>query len=221
MSGLSIGGFHIHYHQGDLPESFDGEGVSAVAIDTETTGLNPHRDRLCLVQLTDGNGICHLVHFPPEYRQACAGGLYPAPRLQRLLSDSSIVKLFHFGRFDIGMLQIHLGVDCRPVYCTKIASKLVRTYTDRHGLKDLCRELLGAELSKEQQSSDWGAPTLSNEQLKYAAGDVVYLHRLREKLDLMLAREGRSELAAECFDFLPCRARLDAGGFGEVDIFAY
>ena len=216
---LSINGVTIHLHQGDLPEG--AVAADAVAVDTETTGLHPHRDRLCLVQLTDGGGSIHLVQFPPALRRDPALGHYPAPRLRALVADPAMTKIFHFGRFDIGMLQTHLGVECAPVYCTKIASKLVRTYTDRHGLKDLCREMLGVELSKEQQSSDWGAETLSNEQLKYAAADVLYLHRLRAKLDEMLAREGRSELAAGCFRFLPTRARLDAGGWAEVDVLAH
>ncbi|MFZ1415962.1 MAG: ribonuclease H-like domain-containing protein [Defluviicoccus sp.] len=203
-------------HRGDLPDGLD-LGPS-VAIDTETMGLNPLRDRLCLVQLSAGNGICHLVQIPP---QTGADGGAAAANLRQLLSDERVVKLFHFARFDIGMLYRHLGVLPAPVYCTKIASKLVRTYTDRHGLKDLCRELLGVEISKEQQSSDWGAPNLTPEQLRYAAGDVLHLHHLRQKLDIMLEREGRVDLAEACFRFLPARARLDVDGWAAEDIFAY
>ena len=176
-------------------------------------GLDPARDRLCLAQLSAGDGTSHLVQFQD--------GRYEAPNLKALLVDPKVTKLFHFARFDIAVLERYLGVQCRPVYCTKTASKLVRTYTDRHGLKDLCRELIGVELSKQQQSSDWGAPELSEEQLKYAASDVLYLHRLREVLDRMLAREGRVELAQACFDFLPSRARLDLAGWSDVDIFAH
>jgi ribonuclease D len=210
-------GVRVLLHHGDLPAgaSFG----ASVAVDTETTGLNPHRDRLCLVQLSGGDGICHLVHFPPTRRTG--GAAYAAPNLRALLADERVVKLFHFARFDVGMLYRWLGVTTVPVYCTKIASRLVRTYTDRHGLKDLCRELLGVELSKEQQSSDWGAETLTAEQLQYAAGDVLWLHRLREKLDTMLQREGRRDLAHACFDFVPHRARLDLEGWAEQDIFAY
>ncbi|MFO1153758.1 MAG: ribonuclease D [Rhodospirillales bacterium] len=208
----------VAIHTGDLP---DGLALGdRVAVDTETTGLSPYRDRLCLVQLTDGSGVCHLVHFPPQVRQAARGGHYQAPNLAALLVDPATTKLFHFGRFDIGMLFVHLGLLCRPVYCTKIASRLVRTYTDRHGLKDLCRELLGVEISKEQQSSDWGAESLSDDQMRYAATDVIHLHRLADRLDLMLAREGRTELARACFQFLPDRARLDVAGWPD-DVFAY
>lgn len=184
-----------------------------VAIDTETMGLNPQRDRLCLAQLSAGDGVCHAVQF--------AQGAYDAPNLKRLLTDSGTVKLFHYARFDIAMFRRWLGVDCRPIYCTKIASKLVRTYTDRHGLKDLVRELLGAEISKEQQSSDWGASDLSEKQLAYAANDVAYLHQLKTVLDTMLAREGRTALAQACFDFLPHRAALDLAGWESTDIFAH
>jgi ribonuclease D len=209
----------VHLHIGDLPAGLDlGDSV---AVDTETTGLNPHRDKLCLVQLSTGTGACHLVHFPPDLRCAASSGSYPAPNLKALFANANIVKLFHYARFDVAMLLQWLGVTCTPIYCTKIASRLVRTYTDRHGLKELCRELLGVELSKEQQSSDWGATTLSPEQLKYAAGDVLWLHDLRARLDAMLQREGRSDLAAACFDFLPHRARLDLEGWGDQDIFAY
>ncbi len=206
----------IHVHRGDLPA--DLSFPDGVAVDTETLGLRPFRDRLCLLQLSSGDGTCHLVHFPPELR---ADERYRAPNLIRLLSDPETTKLFHFGRFDIAAIYVHMGVLTEPVYCTKIASRLVRTYTDRHGLKDLCRELLGVELSKEQQSSDWGASELTPEQLRYAAGDVLYLHRLRDRLDRMLAREGRQDLAAACFAFLPMRARLDIEGWPDEDIFAY
>lgn len=207
----------IQLHRGDLPDDLD--LGSSVAIDTETMGLNPLRDRLCLVQLSAGNGICHLVQIP--LRNGTAGGGADAPNLCRLLTDERVVKLFHFARFDVGTLYQHLDVLTAPVYCTKIASKLVRTYTDRHGLKDLCRELLGVEISKEQQSSDWGAANLTPEQLRYAAGDVLHLHRLRQKLDAMLEREGRMDLAEACFRFLPARARLDVHGWAADDIFAY
>ncbi len=201
----------IHLHQGDLPDGLDMGKL--VAIDTETLGLNPFRDRLCLAQLSSGDGICHAVQFK--------AGEYAAPNLKRMLSDPSVTKLFHFARFDIGMFRRYLGVVCAPVYCTKIASKLVRTYTDRHGLKDLVRELLGIELSKEQQSSDWGAAELTEKQLAYAASDVAHLHALKTILDTMLARESRTHLAKACFDFLPTRAELDLGGWEEIDIFAH
>ena len=205
----------IHLHHGDLPA-----GLSlgkAVAIDSETMGLDLSRDRLCLLQLSAGDGVCHLVQFP----LGGPGGQYDAPNLKALLSDPGVTKIFHFARFDLAAIWRYLGVDCAPVYCTKIASKLVRTYTDRHGLKDLCRELLGVEISKQQQSSDWGAATLSQEQLAYAASDVLYLHELRAKLDVMLAREGRDGFARACFDFLPTRAALDIAGWPEQDIFAH
>jgi ribonuclease D len=179
-------------------------------------GLNPHRDRLCLVQLSAGDGNCHLVRIPPS-RNTVAD----TPNLKWLLADPGVIKLFHFGRFDIAALKHAFGVTARPVYCTKTASRLVRTFTDRHGLKDLCKELLGIELKKEQQSSDWGAPELSQEQLRYAASDVVHLHALKDKLDEMLAREGRTALARACFDFLPSRAELDLAGWAEIDIFAH
>jgi ribonuclease D len=205
----------IKLHQGDLPDGLD-FGPS-VAIDTETMGLNPHRDRLCLVQLSAGDGNCHLVRIPPTPR----GTLVAAPNLKRLLTDTRILKLFHFARFDIASLKHALGVMAQPIYCTKTASRLVRTFTDRHGLKDLCKDLLGIELKKEQQTSDWGAPDLSQEQLRYAATDVVHLHALKTKLDEMLAREGRTTLAQACFDFLPTRAELDLAGWAEVDIFAH
>jgi ribonuclease D len=201
----------VNLYEGDLPKGLDLGGC--VAVDTETMGLLPGRDRLCLVQLSAGNGDAHIVRFEP--------GTYRAPRLVALLADSNVTKLFHFARFDVAVIQHYLGVTCSPVYCTKIASRLARTFTDRHGLKDLCRDLLGVELSKEQQSSDWGAPQLSPEQLTYAASDVLYLHQIRARLDAMLAREGRSELAASCFQFVPARATLDLGGWREVDIFAH
>ena len=200
-----------HLHHGDLPE-----GLllgDAVAIDTEAMGLNPHRDRLCLVQLSRGDGDAHLVQLAP--------GCYGAPNLKRLLADRGVVKLFHFARFDIAILYHYLGVMPQPLYCTKIASRLARTFTDRHGLRDLCKDLLGVELKKEQQSSDWGAASLSEEQLRYAASDVLHLHALRARLDAMLAREGRAELAQSCFDFLPARALLDLAGWAEQDIFAH
>ncbi|MDA0951688.1 MAG: ribonuclease D [Proteobacteria bacterium] len=201
---------HLLY-QGDLPADLDLGPV--VAVDTETMGLRPVRDRLCLVQLSSGDGNAHIVQIVP--------GQAEATRLKALLGNGAVLKLFHFARFDLGMIERYLGVTCAPVYCTKIASKMVRTFTDRHGLKDLCKELLDVDLSKQQQSSDWGAPELSNEQLKYAASDVLHLHRLREALDVMLAREGRTELAAACFAFLPHRAKLDLLGWEDPDIFAH
>ncbi len=201
----------IHLHQGDLPDGLD--FGDAVAIDTETMGLDPRRDRLCLVQLSAGDGVCHLVRF--------AKGRYEAPRLSALLTDAAVTKLFHFARFDLMMLKRYLGVEVAPVFCTKIASKLVRTSTDRHGLKDLCRDLLGVELSKQQQTSDWGARELTSEQLSYAASDVLHLHALRERLERLLAREGRSELAAGCFATLNVRAELDMLGWDDPDIFSH
>ncbi|HBN52348.1 ribonuclease D [Thalassospira sp. MBR-102] len=198
-------------HHGDLPDGLD--LGKTVAIDSETMGLNPHRDRLCVVQLSAGDGDAHLVKFDLES--------YEAPNLKKLLSDPSVLKLFHFGRFDIAVMDKYLGVRCAPVYCTKIASKLVRTYTDRHGLKDLVRELVGINLDKQQQSSDWGSSDLSDEQIAYAASDVLYLHKAKEELDRRLAREGRTELAQACFDFLPTRATLDLAGWEETDIFAH
>lgn len=201
----------ITLHQGDLPDGLNLGPV--VAIDTETLGLNPFRDRLCLAQLSSGDGTTHCVQF--------AAGGYAAPNLKKLLADPGTTKLFHFARFDIAMFRRYLGVDCKPVYCTKIASKLVRTYTDRHGLKDLVRELLGVEISKEQQSSDWGAAELTEKQLAYAASDVAHLHALKTILDAMLAREGRTAMAKACFDFLPCRAELDLAGWEDIDIFAH
>jgi len=200
-----------HLYQTDLPDGLDLGPV--VAIDCETMGLNPHRDRLCLVQLSGGDGTAHLVQV--------AQGQRGAPNLERLLTDPDVLKLFHFGRFDIAALHNAFGALARPVYCTKVASKLVRTYTDRHGLRYLLQELLGIDISKQQQSSDWGAERLSEAQQAYAACDVLYLHRLRDVLDVMLAREGRRDLAQACFDFLPQRARLDLAGWPETDIFAH
>jgi ribonuclease D len=201
----------IKLHKGDLPDNLDLGPL--VAIDSETLGLNPTRDRLCLAQLSAGNGVCHAVQFAP--------GEYAAPNLKKLLGDPKVTKLFHFARFDVAMFQRYLGVTTAPVYCTKIASKLVRTYTDKHGLKDLVKELLSVDLSKEQQSSDWGAPELSEKQLAYAANDVAYLHRLKDVLDGMLAREHRTALAKACFDFLPARAQLDLAGWDDEDIFSH
>lgn len=201
----------VELYQDDLPD-----GVSwgdAVAIDTETMGLNPIRDRLCLVQLSAGDGTCRMVQIRP--------GIQAAPNLVRLLTDPAVTKLFHFARFDLAILYRTFGVWCAPVYCTKIASRLVRTFTDRHGLKDLCRDLIGVELSKQQQSSDWGAAELTPEQLKYAASDVLHLHQLRDRLEMMLAREGRTALARRCFEFLPTRAALDLDGWAEPDIFSH
>jgi ribonuclease D len=201
----------ISLYQGDLPS---GAALSPiVAIDTETLGLNPHRDRLCVVQLSFGNGDAALVQIARDQTSA--------PNLERLLSDPGILKLFHFARFDMAILAKTFGVVPAPVYCTKIASKLVRTYTDRHGLKELVRELAGIEISKQQQSSDWGAETLSDAQQAYAASDVLYLHQLKERLDAMLAREGRTDLAQACFDFLATRVRLDLSGWPETDIFSH
>jgi ribonuclease D len=198
-------------HHDDLPEGVDFGEV--VAVDTEAMGLNPYRDRLCLVQLSAGDGDAHLVKFAP--------GAYDAPRLRHLLADPSVTKLFHFARFDLGMLYRYLGVMALPVYCTKIASRLARTFSDRHGLRDLCKDLLNVDLSKQQQSSDWGAPTLTDEQQRYAASDVLYLHALRGRLDAMLLREGREALARASFEFLPHRVLLDLGGWAEQDIFAH
>ncbi len=209
--GGNGGGLSIELYHGDLPDGLDlGDSV---AIDTEAMGLHPNRDRLCLAQLSSGDGNAHLVKFGRNE--------FNAPNLCRILADPDIEILFHYGRFDIAVLRYFLGVTARPAYCTKIASKLARTYTDRHGLKDLCRELIGVEISKEQQSSDWGADELSEQQMKYAASDVIYLHALREKLDEMLVREGRIEIAQACFEFLPNRAELDLSGWPEVDIFAH
>jgi ribonuclease D len=201
---------HILY-QGDLPADLDLGPV--VAIDTETMGLDLSRDRLCLAQLSSGDGNAHLVQFEQ--------GAYDAPNLKSLLTDPNVLKLFHFARFDLAAIYQYLGVVCAPSYCTKVASRMARTFTDRHGLKDICKELLDVDLSKQQQSSDWGAPSLTNEQLKYAASDVLYLHRLRERLDEMLVREGRKDLADACFAFLPYRAQLDLMNWDEPDIFAH
>lgn len=201
----------IHFHEGDLPSGLD--LGPEVAVDSETMGLRFRRDPLCVVQLSAGDGDAHVV------RMARPG--YDCPNLKRLLTDAAVLKLFHFGRFDIAMFQLHLGVETRPVYCTKIASKLARTYTDRHGLKDVVRELVGVDLSKAQQSSDWGATELSPAQLEYAASDVLYLHAAKARLDEMLLREGRHELARRCFDFLPSRSALDLAGWDEMDIFAH
>lgn len=201
----------IELHKGDLPDGLNFE--NSVAIDTETLGLNPLRDRLCLVQLSSGDGSAHLVQLEK--------GNYDAPNLKKLLANRDVLKIFHFARFDIAVLRHYLGVMTRPVYCTKIASKLTRTYAPRHGLKDLCLELGGVEISKQQQSSDWGADELSPEQMKYAASDVLYLHMLKEKLDKRLERENRQELAEACFRFLPTRALLDLQGWPETDIFSH
>lgn len=201
----------ITLHAQDLPDGLDLGPV--VAIDTETMGLNPHRDRLCVVQLSAGDGTAHLVHVRP--------GQSAAPNLARLLENQSVLKLFHFGRFDIAVMAHAFGAVARPVWCTKIASKLTRTFTDRHGLKQLCQELLGVDLSKQQQSSDWGAPELTQAQTEYAASDVLYLHRLRDELSTRLVREGRMGLAEACFRFLPDRALLDLAGWPEEDIFGH
>ncbi len=202
---------NVDLHIGDLPDNIT--FGNCVAIDTETMGLNPHRDRLCLAQLSAGDGTAHLVRFN--------AGDYNAPNLKRLLADPNVIKLFHFARFDVAMLKHYLGAVTTPIYCTKIASRLVRTYTDRHGLRDVVKDLLGHEVSKQQQSSDWGDPNLNEAQLKYAASDVLHLHALKAKLDSMLAREGRTAMAKACFDFLPVRAELDLLGWPEMDIFSH
>ncbi|MGL4296459.1 MAG: ribonuclease D [Aestuariivirga sp.] len=201
----------IKLYKGDLPAGLD--FGSSVAIDTETLGLNPRRDKLCLVQLSSGDGNAHLVQLD---RSA-----YDAPHLKALLTNPNVTKIFHYARFDVAALKHHLGVATAPVYCTKIASKLTRTYTDRHGLKDLIKELLGIDLNKQQQSSDWGAHVLSDAQKQYAAQDVIYLHEVKARLDQMLAREGRTGLASACFDFVPVRADLDLAGWTEEDVFAH
>ncbi|MBU1212653.1 MAG: ribonuclease D [Alphaproteobacteria bacterium] len=206
-----MNGSKVTLHKGDLPD-----GLSfgdSVAIDSETLGLKPHRDRLCVVQLSAGDGTAHLVQFD--------GSDYDAPRLKALLGDQRVLKIFHYARFDIAVLSKYLGVMPAPIFCTKIASKLVRTYTDRHGLKDVVLELAGVELSKQQQSSDWAAKDLSPAQLAYAASDVLHLHTVQRRLAEMLEREGRSELAQACFQFLPSQARLDLAGFGDLDIFSH
>jgi ribonuclease D len=206
----------IHLHRNDLPEGLSLGPV--VAVDTETMGLNPHRDRLCLVQLSAGDGHAHLVQFvPPRH----GGRGYDCPNLKRMMSDSGVVKLMHFARFDVAVLQHYLDITVSPVKCTKIAAKLVRTFTERHGLKDLCKELLGVELSKQQQSSDWGAMELTTDQLAYAASDVLYLHALWAKLEALLIREDRLALAEACYAFLPARGRLDLLGYEQPDIFAH
>ncbi|MGE0740351.1 MAG: ribonuclease D [Hyphomonadaceae bacterium] len=201
----------VYLHKGDLPDSVSFEGP--VAVDSETMGLSLIRDPLCLVQISDGGPEAHLVQLNRD--------TYDAPNLKKVLTDPARLKLFHFARFDVAMFMRDLSVVTAPIYCTKIASKLVRTYTDKHGLKDLTKEVLGRDISKDQQSSDWGAPELSDAQLAYAASDVLHLHALKAKLDLMLAREGRTEIAQSCFDFLPSRAALDLAGWEEVDIFAH
>jgi len=198
-------------HKGDLPPDLALKGH--IAVDTEAMGLNNKRDRLCLVQLSDGSGNAHIVQF--------AQGIYEAPNLVKLLTDSARIKIFHFARFDLAIMRHYLGVRTAPVYCTRTASRLVRTYTDKHGYKDICKELLGVDISKQQQSSDWGADKLTQEQIDYAASDVLHLHRLKEKLDTMITREGRQELAQACFDFLPFRAELDLAGWEHEDIFAH
>jgi len=202
----------VHLHRGDLPEGLDLGPL--VAIDSETLGLKPQRDRLCLVQLSSGDGNAHLVKFDDR-------DSYAAPRLKALLTDPKVTKLFHYARFDVAVMRVYLGVVTEPIYCTKIVSKLVRTYTDKHGLKDLVKELLNIDMSKQQQSSDWAAATLSKEQMDYAASDVLHLHRLKAQLDMMLAREGRTHFAEAAFRFLPVRADLDLAGWGEDDIFAH
>ena len=201
----------IRLHRGDLPDL--SRYTDSAAIDTETMGLNPHRDRLCVVQMSNGDGTADVIQIPQGHSDA--------PNLKALLANPKIIKIFHFARFDLAALYNALGVMPQPVYCTKIASRLTRTYTDRHGLKDLVREVLNIDLSKQQQSSDWGSTSLTEAQLAYAASDVLHLHGLRERLDTMLAREGRTELAQACFDFLPTRVRLDLGGWEAEDIFAH
>ena len=205
MNGITL-------HKGDLPAGID--LGSEVAVDTEAMGLDPYRDQLCVVQLSSGDGTAHVVQLDRK-------GGYNCPNLKALLADTNTLKLFHFARFDVTMMKKWLGVDCAPVFCTKIASKLARTYTDRHGLKDVSKELAGVDMSKAQQSSDWGAEELSDAQLQYAASDVLHLHKIKEKLVKMLVREGRLALAQSCFDFLPTRAALDLAGWGETDIFAH
>lgn len=201
----------ITLHKGDLPPGLD--FGDAVAVDTETLGLQPARDPLCVIQLSAGDGHAHIVQLDR--------GTYEAPNIKALLSDQAVTKIFHFGRFDLAIIKAYLGVECYPVYCTRTASRLVRTYTDRHGLRECCRELLGVELNKQQQSSDWGAAELTAEQLSYAANDVLYLHALKAKLDAMLARENRTALARRCFDFLPLRAELDLAGWAGIDLFEH
>ena len=202
----------VHFHEEDLPANIFGPG--AVAVDTETMGLHPARDRLCLVQISDGSGDEHLVRFGPDSD-------FAAPNLKAVLADPVRIKLYHFARFDLASIHAYLGVMAAPVFCTKIASRLIRTYTDRHGLKELVKEILGIDISKQQQSSDWGGPVLNDAQREYAASDVRYLHRLAEALELRLVREGRMAIAQSCFDFLPTRAMLDLAGWPEIDIFAH
>ncbi|MBK8770312.1 MAG: ribonuclease D [Rhizobiales bacterium] len=201
----------VKMYRGDLPADFN--PGTAVAIDTETMGLNPRRDRLCVVQISTGDGNAHLVQFD--------AGAHAAPRLKALLEDRAVLKIFHYARFDVAVLKQYLGADTGPLYCTKIASRLARTYTDKHGLKDVLRELLGIDANKQQQSSDWGSHVLSEAQKTYAAQDVLYLHELKTRLDQMLEREGRMHLARACFDFIPVRSALDLGGWGEEDVFAH
>ena len=202
----------VYFHEEDLPQGVLGHGP--IAVDTETMGLHPGRDRLCLVQLSDGGGDEHLVRFSPS-------SSYAAPELKAVLADPTRLKIYHFARFDLAAIERYLGVEAGPVFCTKIASRLTRTYTDRHGLKELVRELLGQELSKQQQTSDWGAETINDAQREYAASDVRYLHALKVVFDTRLARENRAAMAQACFDFLPMRARLDLAGWPEIDIFAH
>lgn len=206
---------HVHMsiavHKGDLPENI--EFGKSVAVDTETLGLNPKRDRLCLVQLSAGDGTVHIVQLAKDN--------YDAPNLKKLMTNKDVLKIFHFARFDVAVMKEYLNIECTPLYCTKIASRLCRTYTDRHGLKDICRELLGVSLDKQQQSSNWGAEELSQDQLNYAASDVLYLHKLKEKCDEMLAEVNRTALAQDCFDFLQTRAKLDLEGWSEFDIFQH
>jgi len=201
----------VKLYRGDLPADFN--PGTAVAIDTETLGLNPRRDRLCVVQISTGDGNAHLIQFD--------AGAYQAPRLKAVLESPAVLKIFHFARFDVAVLKHYIGADTSPIYCTKIASKLARTYTDKHGLKDVLRELLGIEANKQQQSSDWGSHVLSDAQKSYAAQDVLYLHELKSRLDQILEREGRMHLAKACFDFIPVRSALDLGGWGEEDVFAH
>jgi len=201
----------IEVYQGDLPAGMD--FGDSVAVDTEAQGLNPNRDRLCVVQVSAGGGVCHLVQFPDAD--------FTAPNLKALFTDDAVTKIFHYARFDVAIIKKYMGVVCGPVYCTKIASKLSRTYTGNHGLKDVCKELVNIDLSKEQQSSDWAVETLSPSQIEYAAADVLYLHQIRDELDKILQREGRSDLARACFEFLSTRADLDLGGWSDEDIFAH
>jgi len=201
----------ISVYKGDLPDNF--KVSESIAIDTETLGLNPKRDRLCLVQLSTGDGTAHIVQFER--------GKYDAPNLKKLMADESVTKIFHFARFDVAVMKEYLNINCTPVYCTKIASRLSRTYTDRHGLKEICRELLGVNLDKQQQSSNWGAQNLSQDQKLYAANDVLYLHKLKTQLDEMLLENGRRDLAKQCFNFLETRASLDLQGWTDTDIFAH